>query len=73
MNNKKEKAFIRSYNEVKDVKKLVDMNLQQMTGYYLSNYSNDPIGMLTEDIYQMRVPYTVGESVKVLIGVVRGM
>lgn len=72
MKDGRAKVLVRCYNEVKDNVPLVDLNAQQMAGYYLCNYPNDPIGMLNEDIHQLDVPYVVGTCAKTIISAVRG-
>lgn len=68
----KPSSLIKSYEEVKDTVDLVDLNSTQLAGYYLLDYKNDPLGMLNEDILNLRVPFVVGSCTKTILTAVRG-
>lgn len=65
-------SYIKEYNVVKGKVKVVDLNLNQLVGYYLSEYPNDPLGMLNEDLVNFEIPNVLGQQARLIISIIRG-
>ena len=65
-------SYIKEYNAVKGKVKVVDLNLNQLVGYYLSEYPNDPLGMLNEDLVNFEIPNVLGQQARLIISIIRG-